>query len=346
MQQRLLEKLARIRANPAGRDFLLADAKDPDMALGTQSLGRVYPPLTGQGVVYRTTGEFHEQIRRVVQQGVVDLMLTSVATMSVLGHRERLFDSSDVTPAVRINDTTDIWCVRGGIYRQLPSLPFASAYLEEAQFGTLTPAAEARPRVNLGLYSITLNNDLRADRETLVALKEFRAEAQRHGFHYFLEVFAPNTAAGLSLEQVPAFVNDHIARLLAGVPAEGRPLFLKLPYFGPQWMEELVTYDPTQVIGVLGGGSGTTYDAFKLLAEAQRYGARAAIFGRKIKDAEEPLAFIAMLRRIVDGELSPEEAVRAYHGELQKQGIPPHRCLEDDMRLTMPELQYIAKKRA
>ena len=40
MQQRLLEKLARICANPAGRDFLLADAKAPDMAFGIQSLLR------------------------------------------------------------------------------------------------------------------------------------------------------------------------------------------------------------------------------------------------------------------------------------------------------------------
>jgi len=343
MKQRLLEKLARIRANPAGRDFLLADAKDPDMAFGILSPGRVYPPLPGRDGVYRTLGEFHDQIRRIVRQGLVDLMLTSVATMSALGHRERLFDSSDVTPAVRINDSSDIWCVRGGSYRRCLSLPFASAYLEEARFGTLAPRSGARPLVDLGLYSITLNNDPHADRETLAALKGFRAEAQRHGFHYFLEVFAPNTAAGLSPEQVPAFVNDHIARLLAGVPVEGRPLFLKLPYFGPQWMEELVAYDPTQVIGVLGGISGTTYDAFKLLAEAQRHGARAAIFGRKIKDAEEPLTFIAMLRRIVDGELSPEEAVDAYHGELQKLGIPPHRRQNDDRQLTTPELQYAAR---
>ncbi len=42
-------------------------------------------------------------------------------------------------------------------------------------------------------------------------------------------------------------------------------------------MEELVAYDPHLVVGILGGSAGTTYDAFKLIAEAQKYGARAAL---------------------------------------------------------------------
>jgi hypothetical protein len=42
-----------------------------------------------------------------------------------------------------------------------------------------------------------------------------------------------------------------------------------------------------------------------ILADARRHGARAAIFGRKLKDAEVPLELIATLRRTVDGELSP-----------------------------------------
>ena len=46
---------------------------------------------------------------------------------------------------------------------------------------------------------------------------------------------------------------------------------------------------------------GTTYDAFKLLADAQKYGARVALFGRKINNAENQLAFVEFLRLIVDG---------------------------------------------
>jgi hypothetical protein len=101
-----------------------------------------------------------------------------------------------------------------------------------------------------------------------------------------------------------------------------------------------VAYDPSVIVGVLGGGSGTTYDAFKLLAEARKYGARAALFGRKIKDAEHPLSMVALLRRIADGQLEPEEAVRAYHGDLQKLGVPPKRTLAEDSQLTASELAY------
>lgn len=320
MKSRLIKKLERIRKNPSSREFIIADAKDADMAWGVPSPGEIYPP-SGNVPRFRTIPEFHEQIRAIARQGIVDIMLASISTMSLLAHRERLFDSLDVTPAVRINDTTDVWCPRSGRYREHPSLPFASGFIEEAQYGNFTAESKDGPTVNLGLYSITFNNQTPIDREALLAFKEFRSEAQRKGFNYFMEIFAPNVDAGLRPEQIPSFVNDNICRMLAGVPAAGRPVFLKIPYFGPRALEELVAYDSSIVVGVLGGSSGTTYDAFKLLADAQKYGARVALLGRKIKDAEEPLTFITFLRRIVDGETSAEEAVKAYHGELHRNGF-------------------------
>ena len=47
-----------------------------------------------------------------------------------------------------------------------------------------------------------------------------------------------------------------------------------------------------------------------------------------------------MLRRIVEREISPEEAVRAYHGVLQSTGIPPLRKLDDDLQLTSGITSY------
>jgi hypothetical protein len=102
----------------------------------------------------------------------------------------------------------------------------------------------------------------------------------------------------------------------------------------------LVAYDPSMIVGVLGGSSGTSFDAFTLLAEAKKYGARVALFGRKIKDAEHPLSFVATLRQVADGGLSADEAVRAYHGDLQKLQIAPRRALKDDLELTATELSY------
>src|SRR5690606_30913865 len=117
------------------------------------------------------------------------------------------------------------------------------------------------------------------------------------------------------------FINDWIARTLAGVPQASRPIFLKIAYHGPRAMEELVEYDPHLVPGILGGSAGTTHDAFKLLEEAKKHGARAALFGRKINNAEHQLTFVKHLHMIANGQIAAAEAVRSYHGELQKLGI-------------------------
>jgi len=93
-------------------------------------------------------------------------------------------------------------------------------------------------------------------------------------------------------------------------------------------------------VGILGGSAGTTYDAFKLIHDAQKYGARVGLYGRKINNAEHQLAFIEMLRLITQGKISPEEAVRAYHGVLQAKGIKPHRALDDDLKLTDQTMSY------
>jgi len=146
--------------------------------------------------------------------------------------------------------------------------------------------------------------------------------------------------SGVRPEKLGEFINDNILRTLAGVPEAGRPIFLKIVYHGPKAMEELAQYDPNLVVGILGGSAGTTYDAFKLIHDAQKYGARVALFGRKINQAEHQLAFIEMLRLITDGKVNPEEAVRAYHGVLRAKGIRPHRSLEDDLKLTDQSMSY------
>ena len=160
------------------------------------------------------------------------------------------------------------------------------------------------------------------------------------GFRHFLEVFDPNRPEAVEPGKIPEFINDAIVRTLGGVTSKGRPLFLKMVYHGPRAMEELVHYDPHLVVGILGGSAGTTYDAFKLLSEARKYGARIALFGRKINNAENQLAFIHFLRYIASGDISAEEAVRGYHGVLQKLGIKPHRSLEEDMQLQTGVMNY------
>ena len=340
MTKRLDQKLAAIHADPHGaKAFILADASDPDMAFGIASPGMPYPP--GATRPHRSMTGFMDQMRAMIAGDDIDILLASTSTMSVLAHRERLFDHSPVTPAVRANDSSDIWISRHATYRDQPSVPFRTTHLAEAQHGSLSVRPDAPPVVNLGLYSMTFNHHLASDHRTLEAFREFRADAARCGFEYFLEVFAPNVAdCGVAPEHIPSFVNDSLTRALAGVSRAHWPRFLKIPYFGPGPMEELAAYDPELIVGILGGGAGTTYDAFKQLSEAKKYGARAALYGRKIKEAEHPLTFVRFLRAVADDILSAEEAVRAYHGELQTLGLPPRRDLEADLRITAPELSY------
>lgn len=336
-------KLARVLADPACRDFILADAKDADMAFGLAAPGLAPGGVPGRGP-YRSIHEYRENIRELVAEGLVDIMLMSASTCEVLAIDERLFDTSPVTPAVRMNDTTDIWLAAGtGGYSGQPALPFATTTIAQARWGTGqaapdSPSGSPYPGANLGLFSITLNDDAALDREMLSAYRGFRLEAERQGFRHFLEVFYPNApgavagrAAGSRPADVARFLADHVVRALAGVPRAGRPVFLKIPYLGPEVMEQLSAYDRTLVVGVLGGGAGTTHDAFALLADAKRHGARVALFGRKINAAEHQPTFVRHLRLVADGDLDAEEAVRSYHAALAKLGLRPDRSLEDDL---------------
>src|SRR5260370_37110039 len=83
---------------------------------------------------------------------------------------------------------------------------------------------------------------------------------------------------------------------------------LRILYYGPAAMEEIYTYDPSLVVGVIGGSAGTTNDAFELLHSAKSYGARVALFGRKISTAEHQLSVVEHLRRVADDEILPAEA--------------------------------------
>src|ERR1700743_2611347 len=88
-------KLASIRANPWGsKDFILADAKDADMAAGLAATGK--DPITGK---VRSLNDYRDQMREIIKQGLVDIMLMSASTSEALTIREKLFENSRVTPA-------------------------------------------------------------------------------------------------------------------------------------------------------------------------------------------------------------------------------------------------------
>ena len=93
------QKLAAIRAEPQGREFILADAKDADMAFGVRAPGprgylarqgtrpaRFSPEVwTREEFGYRNLPEFLDIIREIVQQGLVDIM--PLARSTTTGYR-------------------------------------------------------------------------------------------------------------------------------------------------------------------------------------------------------------------------------------------------------------------
>ena len=330
---RLNTKLDKIRSGQYKKgDFIIADAKDGDMSNPIPGTG----PVRGVGGTlerYRTRAEFLSQITDLVRQDLVDIMLLSASNLELLAEAG-VFKNSAVKPAFRGNDTSDIWGPRGSSYgKSGASRPFRTAVLSRVAEAKLT---------DLALYSMTYVNDIEADLRSLEAFADFRADAAKNGIKYFLEVFNPNIESKVPADQIGQFVNDCLARSLSGLLKCDRPQFLKYPYNGAAALEELVAYDPALVVGVLGGGAGTTRDTFELLFQAEKYGARVALFGRKINLAESQLDIVRFMRAVADGEMKPLEAVRAYHATLKDKQIQSVRSLDDDSAVTEAVLKPAA----
>lgn len=343
---RLDTKLGNIRAgNYRPTDFIIADAKDSDAGAGVTCSG--FDHSGPSGPRRRTRAEFLDQIEAIVKQDVVDIMLLSVSNLELLNARG-VFENTGVKPAIRANITTDCWAgVRHGSYAGEASRPFRSVLLSQAMTGTPHPApGQPITGTDFGLYSATFVNDADRDIATLEAFKAFRADAQQNGFKYFYEVFNPNVEIGLDRKQIGEYLNDMILKSLAGLTRAERPEFLKIPFNGPAALEELAGFDSDLIVGVLGGGAGTTRDTFELVRQAETHGARVALFGRKINLAEAPLELIGMMRRVVEGDVAPEEGVRAYHGALQKLGLKPVRPLAEDVQITEEVLRPAAVRAA
>ncbi len=317
-------KLAKIRSGkyiPA--DFIIADAKDGDMGFGRTAPG---PHRTEARL--KTKAEYLTAMAEMTKSGLVDIMLVSASSAEAL-HKGKVFTKSKVTPAIRLNDTTDIWSQRGGTYKDTPSHPYRSARISAAiKFS------------DLGLYSVTYSNNLSHDVKSLDAYAAFREEAQKAKMRHFLEVFNPAFDIGLRDADLGSFINDCIVRSLAGVTRDEFPAFLKMQYNGARAMEELASYDPGHlIVGILGGGRGTTRDTFELASQAEKHGARVALFGRKINFAESPLKLVELMRAVVENNVKSIDAVKAYHDYLTKNRLTADRPLLEDSEITDPVLK-------
>ena len=76
-----------------------------------------------------------------------------------------------------------------------------------------------------------------------------------------------------------------------------------------------------------------------MVKQAERYGARVALFGRKIYFAEDSLEIVRTMRRVIEDDVSSEDAVKAYHDYLEKNGLRPRKSLAEDLEITDPALK-------
>tara|TARA_X000001036_G_C20579778_1_gene766236 strand:- start:725 stop:1252 length:528 start_codon:yes stop_codon:yes gene_type:complete len=164
--------------------------------------------------------------------------------------------------------------------------------------------------------------------------RDFRIQAEEIGMRHFLEIFN-SSVINLSITEMGEYVNDCILKTLSGQLSNERPLFLKIQYNGPKAMEELSSYDPKGlVVGILGGSQGTSRDCFELIFQAHKYGARVALFGRKINLSEDQNIMVKTMKKVVQENLKSTEAVKYYHDCLSKKNIKPDRDLDKDIELT------------
>ncbi len=226
MQKSLDQKIAAIHADPSGsKDFILADAKDADMAFGIGSPGKSPEMHAGEGRM-RTLAEYREQIRQITQQGLVDIMLMSASTSDVLTIQERTVRQF-ARHAGGPGERHDRYFCR-------PRQPLHRRAIAAVSYGTgrshsMRPRRLRRRRTlarrELGPLQRHVQQPPRPTKSLpwLKSIAKFREEAERKGFRHFLEVFDPNAPAGLDATSTPGFVNDCIARTLAGVAQAGRP---------------------------------------------------------------------------------------------------------------------------
>ena len=206
-------KIAAIKADRLSKDFIIADAKDADMAFGVRAPGpRTYLSLRGERPArfspeiwtrdeygYRNLPEFLDIIREVVNQGLVDIMLMSAYVNEQFTIKEGLFRNSRSYPR-RAGERHDR-CLGGPPWMLHPGARPAFSECNHRpnpmRQNRMRPYRRTISRSKPWLYSVTFVNELEQDRDTLNAFKAFREEAERKKFRYFLEVFDPNISSGV-----------------------------------------------------------------------------------------------------------------------------------------------------
>lgn len=299
--QRKIRALLADASNSA--EFILADAKESDLALaGVPAVLERSLERPDASFPYRSRGAYLDQILELIEDSPLDLMVVSREVAGSMAGAGGAFEHSRVSPSVRVQSGRDLRARAPGESGPLP------------------------------LFGLGLSRDRALDQAELDAYDRFRLDVGVVRGGHLLELYPASGRDGGPPQRVDDVLDDRLLHSLLESPPWARPTLLQVPYYGPRLMERLAGCLPGIAVGVLGGAPGTTFDAFQLLAEAGRNGARAALFGRRIGAAEHQAAFVRLMDVVARREASPAEAVHAYHGVLQGLGIRPLRELGEDLQ--------------
>lgn len=314
MGERVFEKLNRPESLADSPVFIFAG--DAQAAGGLRGLGAAGTPRR-----WRRRADFLQLCRDLCADGAIDGCLMTPADAEVLAVDERYFDTSPITPLVRTNAETMIWNPRHGTYRSSPSKPFLTVRPADAGFCRDQICKTQDFNIRLGLYSITLNNEVVLDEDTLGAYLTFAHEVGRTpGFDHFLEVFPPNLPQhGLSDEAVGEYVADSIVRTMSYLRRHERPRFIKTAFSTPAVWRELCEFDLTLPIGALGGARSDARGTLELAHQVIANGGKLILFGRAVFEDESPLAICRALRQVLDGG-DPAAAYEAYRADVNRGG--------------------------
>ena len=201
---------------------------------------RPAPTATPKGsrtAAFKTRADYLDQVRAIVRQDIVDLMLHVGLEPRDPDQRGpvRREPGRDRGPRQRhqrhLGPARRAAIARRRLCRSAPRISRTSSTA-----ATAWPREPAPTLTDLGLYSVTFVNDAACGPACNGAVQGLPPRGRGLGAAAISSKCSIRTSGrtSWSREEVGAFVNDSIIHTLAGVPEVARPEFLKIPFNGPK----------------------------------------------------------------------------------------------------------------
>ena len=172
---------------------------------------------------------------------------------------------------------------------------------------------------------MTFSNDLERDLANVEAYRAFRDEALAAGMRHFLEVFNPAIDIGLAGEDLALFINDVIVRSLAGLTTAEQPLFLKMPTTarGDGGARLLRSRQPHRRHPRRREGHHPRHLRARLPGGEATARASPCSAARSTSPSSRSTSS-ALMRRVIEGDVSAEEAVPRLSRRARQGGARAH----------------------